>query len=140
MKNIITITILVLSLFSCKETKKVVDVKANEITSGKYEIMRLQGKELVHTLFFEISASENRIFGKTNCNSFQGKYEINNNNTIKIGPLSATQMYCEENVMKVEHSLFQVFDNTKSFTSDSKMLTLMGEDGTVLLKAYLNNK
>lgn len=133
MKKNILLIVFVVVFISCNQTKKVAEVTSSEIPSGKYEIMNIQGAP-VYKLVFEIDASENKISGKTNCNTYGGNYTIINNQ-IKIGPLMATKMYCEENVMKVEHSLFEAFNNAKTFVYDNNMFILSSETG-VVLRAY----
>ncbi len=142
MKYTITLSILLFSLMisSCKETKKTIEAPSSEIYSGKYEIKSLNGSELARKLYFTVETSENKISGKTDCNSYFGNYTVTNNNEIKIGPLAATEMYCEEHVMKVERELFKAYSDTKTFSFDSNMLTLFSVDGTLLVRAYKLNK
>ena len=131
-KSILLLTVVVL-FSSCNNTKKVAEVSSEEIPSGKYEIRSIQGAP-VYKMYFDIDTSENKISGKTNCNSYGSNFSITNNE-IKIGPLTATEMYCEENVMKVEHSIFKAFGDAKTFVYDSNMFTLSSEEG-IILQAY----
>tara|TARA_R110000787_G_scaffold15134_6_gene46847 strand:+ start:6781 stop:7209 length:429 start_codon:yes stop_codon:yes gene_type:complete len=142
MKYTITLSILLFSLMvtSCKETKKTIEAPSNEVYSGKYEIKSLNGNELARTLTFTIETSENKISGKTDCNSYFGTYTVSNNNEVKIGPLGATEMYCEEHVMKAERELFKAYNDSKTFSFDGKMLTLFSEGGTLLIRAYKISK
>ncbi len=133
MKKSILFLTLVFVFSSCNETKKVVEVESNEILSGKYEIKSTQGVP-ANKLFFEIDASENKISGKTNCNTYGGNFSVTNNE-INIGPLMVTKMYCEEHVMKEEHSIFKAFGDAKTFVYDNNMFTLSSEEG-VVLQAY----
>jgi len=127
-------------IISCKETKKTIKVSSNEFYSGKYEIKSLNGNELSRTLSFTIETSENKISGKTNCNNYFGNYTVSNTNELKIGPLGATKMYCEEKVMKAERELFKAYNDSKTFSFDGKMLTLLNEEGTLLIRAYKMSK
>lgn len=142
MKYTIALRILLFSLIiiSCKETKKTIKVSSNEFYSGKYEIKSLNGNELSRTLSFTIETSENKISGKTNCNNYFGTYTISNANELKIGPLGATEMYCEEKVMKTERELFKAYKDSKTFSFDGKMLTLFNKEGTLLIRAYKISK
>ena len=105
------------------------------MVSGKYEIRSVEGASNLYNMFFDIDTSEKRITGKTDCNTFSGNYTINENEVTFL-PFISTKMYCEEHVMKVETSIFKAFSNTKKFTFDNNMITLINEDGTVSLKAY----
>jgi heat shock protein HslJ len=127
-------------IISCKETKKTIKVSSNEFYSGKYEIKNLNGNELSRNLRFTIETSENKISGKTNCNNYFGTYTVSNTNELKIEPLVATEMYCEEKIMKAERELFKVYNDSKIFSFDGKMLTLFNEEGTLLIRAYKMSK
>lgn len=133
MKKSILLIALIILFSSCNNTKKIVEVTPNDIPSGKYEIRTVQGVT-IYKLSFDIDSSENKISGKTNCNSYGGNFSITNNE-IKIGPLMATEMYCEENVMKIERSIFKAFADAKTYLYDNNMFTLSSENG-VVLRAY----
>jgi len=130
MKKIILLLTVVVLITSCNNTKKVAEVTTGEIPSGRYEIMSVQGAP-VYKLEFEIDASENRISGKTNCNTYGGSFFITGNE-IKIGPLVSTKMYCEENNMEEERRVFEAFGNAKTFVFDNNMFILSSEKGIVL--------
>ena len=142
MKYTIALSFILFSLMfiSCKETKKTIKVSSNQSYSGEYEIKSLNGNELSGTLSFTIETSENKISGKTNCNNYFGTYTVSNANELKIGPLSATEMYCEEKVMKAERELFKAYNDSKIFSFDGKMLTLFNEDEALLIRAYKISK
>ena len=142
MKYTIALSILLFSLMiiSCKETKKTIEAPYNEVYSGEYEIKSLNGNESSRALSFTIETSENKISGKTNCNNYFGTYTISNADELKIGPLVATEMYCEENVMKTERELFKAYKDSKTFSFDGKMLTLFNKEGTLLIRAYKISK
>ena len=141
MKYTIALCILLFSLMiiSCKETKKTIKVSSNEFYSGKYEIKNLNGNELSRDLSFTIETLKNKISGKTDCNSYFGTYSVSKNE-LDIGPLGATEMYCEDNVMKTERELFKAYSDSKTFNFDGKMLTLFNEGGTLLIRAYKISK
>lgn len=137
MKKIITLStlILIIAFSSCNGTKKASKKTTAEMVSGKYEIRNVEGASKLYNMFFEIDASEKRISGKTDCNSFSGNYEITGDEVTFL-PFISTKMYCEEHVMKVETSIFKAFSNTKKFTFDNNMLTIINEDGSISMKAY----
>ena len=64
-----------------------------------------------------------------------GTYTVSNTNELKIESLVATEMYCEEKVMKAERELFKVYNDSRTFSFDGKMLTLFNEEGTLLIRA-----
>ncbi len=142
MKYVLTLSVIIFTILitSCKETKKTIETPSYQVYSGKYEIKSINGKELARKLNFIVDASENKISGKTGCNSYFGTYTVINNNEIKIGPLASTEMYCEEHVMKVEREIFKAYNDSKTFSFDNNMLTLFAEDGALLVRAYKLNK
>ena len=133
MKKSILLLIVVVLFSSCNNTKKVAEVSSEEIPSGKYEIRSIQGAP-VYKMYFDIDTSENKISGKTNCNSYSGNYSLTNNN-INFGTFISTKMYCEEHVMKEEHMLLKSYKDATSFVFDNNMFTLSSKEG-VLLQAY----
>jgi len=141
MKKVFTLTLVFVALLvtSCNETKKVSKASSKEIVSGKYEILNVQDATLSSKVFFEVTTSENRVFGKTGCNNFSGNYVIAGNE-ITFTPFISTKMYCEEHVMKVEDAILKAFSGSRKFNFDNNMFTLVNEDGTVRLKAYRTPK
>jgi len=133
MRKSIVLIALIVMFSSCNGTKQITEVVLDEIPSGKYEIRSIQGTP-VYKMYFDIEATENKISGKTNCNTYSGNFSITNNE-IKFGPFVATEMYCEEHVMKEEHNLFKAFNNAKTFVFDNNMFTLSSEEG-IVLRAY----
>jgi len=133
MKKSIYLLALIVAFSACNETKKIAEVAPIEIPSGSYQIRTIQGVP-VYKMNFEIDNSENKISGKTNCNSYSGNYSLTNNE-INFGTFVSTKMYCEEHVMKEEHNLFKAFSNATNFGFDNNMFTLSSEEG-ILLRAY----
>ena len=86
MKQTIKFSVLIFSLFfiSCKETKPTVEKKMMNVYSGNYEIKSLNTQQLERKLFFTIDTNENKISGKTDCNTYFGNYIVTNNNKIEI--------------------------------------------------------
>lgn len=138
MKQAIKFSILIFSLFfiTCKETKPSVEKTIINIYSGNYEIKSLNNQKLERKLFFTIDSNENKISGKTDCNTYFGDYVVTNNNKIEIELLGVTKMYCENNVMKVESELFKAFRNTITFNFDNNRLTFFNKEGNPIIRAY----
>ncbi len=138
MKQAIKFSILIFSLFfiSCKETKPSVEKTMTNLYSGNYEIKSLNNQKLERKLFFTIDSNENKISGKTDCNTYFGDYVVTNNNKIEIELLGVTKMYCEDNVMKVESELFKAYSNTIAFNFDNNRLTFFNKEGNPIIRAY----
>jgi heat shock protein HslJ len=137
MKQTIKFSVLIFSLFfiSCKETKTTVEKKMINVYSGNYEIKSLNNQQLERKIFFTIDSNENKISGKTDCNTYFGNYIVTNNK-IEIEPLGVTKMYCEDDVMKVESELFKAFRSTITFNFDNNMLTFYNKEGNLIIRAY----
>jgi heat shock protein HslJ len=137
MKQTIKFSVLIFSLFfiSCKETKTTVEKKMINVYSGNYEIKSLNNQQLERKMFFTIDSNENKISGKTDCNTYFGNYIVTNNK-IEIEPLGVTKMYCEDDVMKVESELFKAFRSTITFNFDNNMLTFYNKEGNLIIRAY----
>ena len=133
MKKSILLLALVVVFSSCNGTKKTAEVAITDIPSGNYHIRNIMGIP-VYKMTFDIDASENKISGKTNCNTYSGNYSLANSE-INFGSIISTKMYCEEHVMKEEHNLFKAFGDATKFVFDNNMLTLSSEEG-VLIQAY----
>ena len=133
MKKSILLLALIVVFSSCNGTKKTAEVAITDIPSGNYQIRSIMGVP-VYKMTFDVDASENKISGKTNCNTYSGNYSLENNE-FNFGSIISTKMYCEEHVMKEEQNLFKSFGNATNFVFDNNMLTLSSEEG-VLIQAY----
>ncbi len=76
---------------------------------------------------FSIGFSDNRITGTTDCNGFSGAYE-KNENSITIGALATTKMFCEASQ---EMEFTQLFIGSLTVEQSGRTLTLVHTDGTV---------
>ena len=133
MKKSILLLALIVVFSSCNGTKKTAEVTITDIPSGTYQMRSIMGAP-VYKMTFDVDASENKISGKTNCNTYSGNYSLTNNE-FNFGSIISTKMYCEEHVMKEEQNLFKSFGNATNFVFDNNMLTLSSEEG-VLIQAY----
>ena len=138
MKQTIKLSILIFSMFfiSCKETKPTLEKKIINVYSGNYEIKSLNTQQLKRKLFFKIDSNENKISGKTDCNTYFGNYVVTNTHKLEIEPLGVTKMFCEDNVMEVESKLFKAFSDTNTFNFDNNMLTFFNKEGDLIIRAY----
>jgi heat shock protein HslJ len=76
---------------------------------------------------FSVTFSDNNIRGTTDCNGFNGTYE-KKGNTIKVGVLGTTKMFCEGSQ---EMEFTQQFIGTLTVIQPGNKLTLTHSDGTV---------
>lgn len=133
----ITILLTVFALKSCGNTKVAasaldnVDTKQTEILSGTYTITltdnNLELPENMHLTFDEV---ESRVSGFAGCNNFSGKYSTNGN-TIKIGPLMSTKMYCEK-FMELETKTLNTLAEVNAYAIKDGVLSLLNDDKTLM--------
>ena len=125
------ITIGLASLVSCHTAKQPTTVSAS-IVGEYWKLVALNGKavqaagQLAREPHMKLSASEKRETGNSGCNSFFGTYELRGGNSISFSKIGATKMACQDDVMEVEHQLFQALETTTKYAirNDSLLLTM----------------
>ena len=70
-----------------------------------------------------IAFAEGQAIGGAGCNRYFGDY-TQNNDKLNLGPLGATRMMCEENVMNQESNFLASLADAKSYYIDDKGLTI----------------
>ena len=71
-----------------------------------------------------------RISGNDGCNSFSGRYEIQKDGSIGIGPLASTEMFCEGD--RFSEPFYKVLNQIDRYHIKMGVLTLSGPDGASL--------
>ena len=105
-------------------------IQENTITEKYWKLIELKGEAIKtdennskepHIIFKE---ENNRMTGTSECNSFNGSYELLGENQIKISQVIATMMACPD--MKIERELFSIFEMIDNYTlsADGKYLSL----------------
>jgi heat shock protein HslJ len=81
-----------------------------------------------------IFSEDGRIAGNAGCNNYSGGYQVDGG-SIAIGPLAATEMYCQDppDVMETEQTFLKNLGNAASFTIANDELTLFDSEGAKLL-------
>lgn len=70
------------------------------------------------------------VNGNSSCNSFNGKYELPEENKIRFSPFAMTKMACIGN--SIENEFIQVFEKTSSYSVSPNKLILQDEFETSL--------
>lgn len=99
---------------------------ATGITNGREAVVSVvQGSE-VTALFDGVG----EVSGSAGCNSYGGSFEAEDD-SISIGPLAATEMYCEEpeGVMEQEQAFLAAMQNVAVYELAEDQLTLRDADG-----------
>ena len=140
MRNLLTIMIVVSSLFSCSSTensltnsnKKVAESNLNEVEiSGKYIILELNGESLKDKDFGDripimfLNNEKKSYSTNIGCNQINGSYSIKNNN-LKFMPGMATMMACPDNLEFNYLKALGEIDNYKII--DFKLQVYKGDD------------
>jgi heat shock protein HslJ len=78
---------------------------------------------------------DNQVSGSSGCNGFSGKYSVEGDKLAIPGPFGTTQMSCPEEVMQVEHSFLAALENSQSFETVLKQLTITTSNGLLIFTA-----
>lgn len=131
MKTIITL--IFLGVFtSCSGAKS--QIASQTISKETYLIDEINGNKISSenlTLTFDLN--ENRVYGYSGCNNFNGSFIIEDNN-ITFGPIAATKKMCLDT--SSENELFKILQGTKTFSVENNALELSDANNT-LLKANI---
>ena len=76
---------------------------------------------------------ERKLEGYGGCNRFFGNYELESNR-IKIGPIGATKMECQEPIMERENRLLQALERASRFARRGAALTLYDDAGNSVVR------
>ena len=131
--------IFLLSISSCNEAKKAINLASDLQLTGSYVILSLRG-EVLHTIdakkvLISFNSSDNTITGNTGCNSYFGNYHATQYE-LSFSDIGQTEMACEEDVMKIEWDFIQALRDTGSFTLEKNRLTVYSiSDRIILLTA-----
>jgi len=114
-------------------------VESNELTAQKWTWVNTQmndgsenlpSKEGAFTLTFQ---EDGTVLATTDCNNGNGSYELGPDNSITIGPIATTMMFCEGSA---ETQFYQDLNNVGSYKIDNGQLWLMikFDSGTMIFK------
>ena len=110
-----------------------------EITAIKWRAVSI-GDEAIPAnsgiyIRFEVDGS---IEGNAGCNGFFGSLEQRGSG-VGVGPLGATRMACPDPIMSREMSFIDAVQKMASFQSTSDSLSLLDEEGDVLVEFVAEN-
>lgn len=74
--------------------------------------------------WFILSPDENRIHGFGGCNTFNGSYTLQEGGRITFSQIAATKMACPNQDVDYESMVFEVLDQTDSYSQRGSMLLL----------------
>jgi heat shock protein HslJ len=106
-----------------------------ELTGKYWKLMELNGqpaKPENREPFVTFYKEDNRVNGNNSCNTFNGKYEINEGNKIKFSSFMMTRMACIDN--KTEDEFMKALETTTSYALTEKTLILSDSENHELAK------
>lgn len=104
--------------------------------AGSYDVIMVGSNDYsAHDITLTIEmGEENRISGKSACNSYSGSFENMGKGKVKIGPLMGTKMYCQE-VAKIEQDYMKKLAMVSEVKVTKDGLQLLGSKGKTLITA-----
>ncbi|SHF78618.1 Heat shock protein HslJ [Salegentibacter echinorum] len=128
--KLVILTVLTLVLVSCNTTKKTSGQNANaQITNTTWELVELDGSKIDQTniegkkIQFTLNSTDQRVFGNSGCNNFNGSYNLEDGLRIKFSQIASTRMACPENEIN-EQEVLDVFNKTDNYTVNGNKLML----------------
>ncbi|EGV43803.1 META domain-containing protein [Bizionia argentinensis JUB59] len=92
-------------------------------TDTKWKLVQLMGKEINDSeAFISFSTEESKVFGHAGCNTFSGKYAVENGSQISLDKVAVTMMACPD--MTVEKQFMEVLNTTDNFSLQGNTMTL----------------
>ncbi|WP_445737974.1 META domain-containing protein [Mariniflexile sp.] len=117
----------IFALKTCDNTQKIKSGQNNTL-GGVYHIYSIPDTTITDPqLTIEFDAETKQVSGFSGCNRFFGTFSLNEN-SLKMGPLASTKMFCDDSANKIETALLE---------SLSKMDSFKNENGTT---SFLSNK
>lgn len=102
------------------------DMNANQditFTDTKWKLVRLMGKDISDSKeFISFATEENRVFGNSGCNTFNGTYTLKNGSQISLSKVATTMMACPD--MDIEKQFLEVINTTDNFSLNKNIMTL----------------
>jgi heat shock protein HslJ len=102
------------------------NVSKNEeiaFTDTKWKLVKLMGKDITDSeAFISFATEENRVFGNSGCNTFNGSYKIENNTQITFSKVASTMMACPD--MTIEDQFMKVLNTADNFSLNGNTMTL----------------
>ncbi|MGB5982635.1 MAG: META domain-containing protein [Nonlabens sp.] len=118
--------LLCLSLISCEEKD----------LEGQYKVTEIKGMDVTGEGATIIINNEDgwRISGNNSCNTYGGDITYDGSNYIKVGPVMATKMFCQEK-RDIERSFMNQLAEVASYRFSQGHLILLNESGEEIIKA-----
>ncbi|MEE9594775.1 MAG: META domain-containing protein [Candidatus Hydrothermarchaeales archaeon] len=141
MKKLFSLTLVLFAalsgcMSSIEENTPDVSAVQDLLLDNEWELQSIGGEEkvlsgTVVTLKF---GQDNRITGSGSCNNYFSSYEIGEGNTLSIGVIGATEMYCQGlGIMDQEVQYFKALGEVSTIDVDQNKLQLFDDGGQRIL-------
>ena len=128
-KNLAFLFLIATLLTACAGTNPLSDTNWELVSYGAIDSQTPALPDITATISF---GADGEIRGNVGCNGFGGSAKISGNKIV-VGPLMATEMYCEA-TMDQEMAVLMLLNGELLFESDGDALTVFSEDGGLALK------
>jgi len=136
MKQNVAIGIILLCLVSCVFASDIIAYDESFIGAEWHVTSFISDSEMIPVLSdYPISLNftpEGWVFGTAGCNHFSGSYELGEGMSLHVGPLLATKMACEEDVMNQETAFIEAMSRVASY-DDSEGVTFYDINGESIM-------
>ncbi|HLV15074.1 MAG TPA: copper resistance protein NlpE N-terminal domain-containing protein [Xanthomarina sp.] len=96
-----------------------------EFTDTKWKLVKLMGKDLADSeIFISFATDENKVFGFSGCNNFNGSFEVAHGSQLKLSEVATTLMSCEEANMNLEKEFMEMLNTADNFSLHENTMTL----------------
>jgi heat shock protein HslJ len=132
MKFLVILSVLI-SLKTCHSNTKVVATEyIDSNISGTYYVETLNNTPVSeHKLYLNFNQTNHQLSGFSGCNRFSGRYSLQTD-SIKVGPLASTKMFCEETANKIESEFHQALSTIDNIVLKDGILQFISKEKIVL--------
>lgn len=106
-----------------------------DVLGTRWLLVELSGEPVEPTgeeraAHLSLDPAEGRAYGSGGCNRFTGTFELSGEE-LRVGPIAATRMACEEQVMRLETEFFDALASVGRYELDGETLVLLDGDTVV---------
>ena len=128
-KNLLILFLTAILLTACVGTNPLIDSTWKLVSYGAIGSQTPALRDITATISF---GADGEIRGNVGCNGFGGSAKISGNKIV-VGPLMATEMYCEA-TMDQEMAVLMLLYGELAFESNGNALTIFSKDGSSAMK------
>ena len=119
--------LMALLLGSCTVKPKNLASEVNTFKDAYWMLLSKEGQSPqapndTRTAYIRFEENDNDVHGFTGCNKFSGKYESDDEQSLKLSGLSSTKMMCSD--IDLENRLMRLLQNVDSYRISDNVLTL----------------